>query len=247
MQRLLLVLVLAAAADAQTTGSSGTRPDKPAVAPNDPRWHQHLNDIALVYRLWGRLDDEARWAPWLCRGPQPAAARRSRATKDTPHAAKLYTLYASDPKAYGAPTSFRTTPGSDAVEKARKRLAPLKQIIVKEAWKPELMKQPPDPQRSFPAPKSWGASRLKPCQRAGKWYRAQERAGLFVMMKLDPKTPGTDQGWVYGTLTPKGKITASGKIASCMGCHVKAKKDRLFGLPNAPWLPKKKRPAKKGN
>jgi hypothetical protein len=51
------------------------------------------------------------------------------------------------------------------------------------------------------------------------------------MYKLDAKTPGTDEGWVYGTVTPDGKdVTCAGRVASCMGCHADAPHDRLFGL-----------------
>ena len=52
------------------------------------------------------------------------------------------------------------------------------------------------------------------------------------MVKLDPSTPDTDAGWVYGTVSADGKqVNASGRIASCMKCHQQAKHDRLFGLP----------------
>ena len=64
------------------------------------------------------------------------------------------------------------------------------------------------------------------------------------MLKFDPKTPNTDNGWVYGTVTPsnetsangttgeKGqfKVTSAGKIASCIACHESAEHDRVFGL-----------------
>jgi hypothetical protein len=52
------------------------------------------------------------------------------------------------------------------------------------------------------------------------------------MFKLDPKTPGTDEGWVYGTVSADGKqVTSAGRVESCMRCHQKAPHDRLFGLP----------------
>ena len=52
------------------------------------------------------------------------------------------------------------------------------------------------------------------------------------MFKLDPQTPDTDEGWVYGTVTPDGKkVTSAGKVESCMKCHQRAPHDRLFGLP----------------
>ena len=40
----------------------------------------------------------------------------------------------------------------------------------------------------------------------GKAYKTGAAAPLFVMVKLDPKTPGTDQGWVYGTTTADDTI-----------------------------------------
>jgi hypothetical protein len=59
------------------------------------------------------------------------------------------------------------------------------------------------------------------------------QSDLFIMLKLDPNATNTDDGWVYGTVTPDAKtVTSAGKVASCMKCHVDAKTDRLFGLPN---------------
>jgi hypothetical protein len=52
------------------------------------------------------------------------------------------------------------------------------------------------------------------------------------MFQHDRKTPATDDGWVYGTLTPDGKtVTGVGRLENCMGCHQKAPHGRLFGLP----------------
>jgi hypothetical protein len=67
--------------------------------------------------------------------------------------------------------------------------------------------------------------------RDGKQYYASKPDALFIMMKLDPATAGTDDGWVYATTSADGKtVTAAGKIESCMKCHVEAKNNRLFGL-----------------
>jgi hypothetical protein len=47
---------------------------------------------------------------------------------------------------------------------------------------------------------------------------------------MDPKTPGTDNGWVYGTVTADGKqVTSAGRVKSCMACHQRAPNDRVFG------------------
>jgi hypothetical protein len=81
---------------------------------------------------------------------------------------------------------------------------PVGQVLVKEAWVPEQGEPP----------------------------KAKEKAGLFIMFKLDPGTPDTDEGWVYGTVTADGKtVTSAGRVGSCMACHKKAPHDRLFGLP----------------
>jgi len=64
-----------------------------------------------------------------------------------------------------------------------------------------------------------------------KAYRIGEPRGLFVMLKKDPATPDTDEGWVYGTVSADGKtVTSSGRVESCMGCHREASRDRLFGM-----------------
>lgn len=72
-----------------------------------------------------------------------------------------------------------------------------------------------------------------------EWYTLGERGPLFVMYRTEKNTPGTDNGWVYGTLTSDGKtVTSAGRVASCMGCHTEAPypkepagEGRLFGLP----------------
>ncbi len=58
-----------------------------------------------------------------------------------------------------------------------------------------------------------------------------KRYAYFVMTKLDPKTPGTDQGWIYATVDPAAeKVMAVDKLESCMSCHQTAIHDRLFGF-----------------
>jgi hypothetical protein len=95
-------------------------------------------------------------------------------------------------------------------------------------WKPE-----PDGRQVRPS--AFGRDVAPPHQRFaekdGKHYRPAEKADLFIMLKLDPATPDTDQGWVYATVSADGKtVTSSGRVESCMGCHTKAPDDRLFGV-----------------
>ena len=63
-------------------------------------------------------------------------------------------------------------------------------------------------------------------------FAAGERKGLYIMMKTEGTTEGTDAGWVYATVKPDMiTVTAVGVIDSCAGCHAEAGDDRLFGLP----------------
>ena len=67
----------------------------------------------------------------------------------------------------------------------------------------------------------------------GVLYRAARPAGLFIMLRLDTATAGTDAGWVYGTVATDGRATSGGRVTSCMGCHVDATHERLFGVAKA--------------
>jgi hypothetical protein len=50
-----------------------------------------------------------------------------------------------------------------------------------------------------------------------KEYVAGAQAELFIMFKEEPATPGTDGGWVYGTVIPDLKrVTSTGRVASCL-------------------------------
>lgn len=225
MRPVLVILVVTACA---TEPAPGTEPPAPAQAPsgdaaaeseaNDPRWHPTLRAIAAGYAQWGRVEDEMRWAPWLCRIPMPARARISDSGDDATHGRKLYTLYAKDPAAYGAHKS--ATPGADAPE-----FAGLAQVVVKEAWRPVLS--------DIPVQGTMGGERreeLLPAMDGGKAYVAGEKAGLYVLFKPVRTDLETDAGWVYGTIAPDGSVTSAGKVGSCMGCHQAATKERLFGL-----------------
>jgi len=209
-----------------------------AADENDPRWHDEVRDIKAVYEQWLRVDDEARWAPQLCRPPAPSRARLSDARNGTPHARKLYTLYAKDPQSYqGKATRMWEVADSDEA----RRIESMSQVIVKQAWKPDPIEgDPEDVRRSALQPlgpeseldrERWGRSQLRPVRLGDHWYRGNEFAGLFLMFKPeDPELP-TDAGWIYATLSADGEtVTGAGRMASCMKCHARHE-DRLFGLP----------------
>lgn len=185
-------------------------PATPAAAENDPRWHATLRAIAAGYQRWGRVDDEMRWAPGLCRMPTPARARISASEDEGTHGRKLYTLWARDPVAYGAPPSAMhdgETPG----------LSDISQVLVKEAWTPVETSQA----RNLD---------LLPAEHGGKLWLPGDRMGLYVLFRPQRTDAPTDAGWVYGTIAADMQtITSAGKVESCMGCH-QSLPGRLFGL-----------------
>jgi hypothetical protein len=198
------------------------------ISPAMKPYAEKLLELAKTYERLGRIDDELRWAPGLCRMPQPGRPQFSDSKDDDTHGRKLYSLFAKDQQKYFETNNVR----KDVVT------APIGQIIVKESWVPEETKlaQTPAPivKKTNPdakPPLNHVDHFLPYVQKDGKWYKASKLAGLYVMMKFDPKTPDTDQGWIYGTVSADLKrVTAVGKIASCMECHTKTKHDRQFGI-----------------
>jgi len=208
-------------------GDDTDRPERPDE--NDPRWHEDVRAIAEVYESWLRVDDMLRWAPELCSLPPAPVARFSAAREKTPHERKIYALSAKDAKSYqGRATAGEVWEMPDTP--AARRVAPMTQVLVKQAWKPERMTAEPDD--GWKEDSNWGRSRLHPVERDGHWYRGDEFAGLFVIFRPHAPAAPTDDGWVYATVTPEGEVTGAGRMASCMACHEK-NEGRLFGLPAA--------------
>jgi cytochrome P460 len=204
----------------------------PAPAPAPKPFHDLLKKAAGEYMSYGRVDDQARWAPWMCEAPRAATAHVSASKDSETHGRKLYSLFAKDRRAYLA--LFKT--------------APVGQVLVKQSWVPEEARgvRPSQPRfldkEVIVTPPFGGAGDRRlwhqrdhfypyATDKQGKVYKAARQADLFIMLKLDPETKDTDQGWVYGTVTPDGKkVTSAGRVESCMKCHQQAKHDRLFGL-----------------
>src|SRR5262245_53486232 len=74
-----------------------------------------LHQLPKEYEKWGRVDDEAHWAPWLCRMPAPGMARFSKSDDADTHGQKLYSLFARDRHDY----IFSTSNDPDAAAKYR--------------------------------------------------------------------------------------------------------------------------------
>jgi len=199
----------------------------------DERFSQQLFDVAYLYPSWTRVSDVANWAPALCRAPTPSKLL-TRSNDPKTHGQKLYYLFARDPQAYGVetvkpPTSelsssllMKSAGPAAAAKREIASTAPVGQVIVKQSWNPKQVEE---------GSMAYRASSEIIRGHDGKLYTPDTPGPLFIMMKLALDTPGTDEGWVYATMTYRGRtIEASGKMASCMGCHTNAPHDRLFGL-----------------
>jgi Cytochrome P460 len=191
--------------------AGGEAPAKADAEPDPelvPELAQRVRAVAEAYTAWGRVDESPKQAPTLCAAPpspsEPPKARLSAAAGA--HGKKLYFLWASGRDAY-----FNLASGE----------VPEGFAIVKQAFTTVTTQAAPrDRGRAVPLPGGW-------------WLVADQPADLFVMIKVgaghaDPAV--TDEGWIYGTVTPAGEVSSAGRVASCMGCHAQAKRDRLFGL-----------------
>lgn len=239
MTRVLLIALAGCGVGLFGCGSSAGTP------PDPPNFERELKEAVSKYLTWPRADDRSRWAPEDCRLPTPPRARASASTDEATHGRKLYSVFAKNPWAYAGLQPEKP--------------APVGQVVVKQSWVPVEVtgaeadearaaeKRGPLPPRG---PKATGPKAARPegtpesardddfnpyVVRGDKVFKADKQADLFVMLKLDPQTPGTDAGWVYATLSPDAKkVTAAGRLESCMKCHAEAKNDRLFGLPVKP-------------
>jgi hypothetical protein len=213
----MVLMAALAGACSKSPGASdaGARGEAGADAPISPAFAAQALTYAGQYLAWGRVDDELRWAPGLCRLPRPGLARPSESDDATTHGRKLYSVFAKNSSAYP------NGPHAD-------------QVVVKQAWTAELVNVPFDPDSTRAAD---GGDHFYPyAQSDGGVYRAASPAGLYLMFKVARATPDTDEGWVYATITAAGQVTAAGRVASCMKCHAVAEHERLFGVPVSPHL-----------
>lgn len=155
----------------------------------------------------------------------PGRARMS-AAEVGGHARKLYSVFARHRDRY------------PLVQGAEPVSQPVGQVLVKESYHSEIVEKGAAPELpGAPRPESprGPEDHFDPYLRDGdRVYRASRLAGAYVVLKVAPETPGTDAGWVYGTVTPEGEVTSAGRVASCMGCHESARHERVFGLATAP-------------
>ena len=172
----------------------------------DERFVPLIRAAAADYAGFVRVTGDVRTAPTDCR-MAPKAVRQSQAERE--HGEKLYLLFA------------RMAEGLEYVKQGEPAVPG--QTLVKESWQSVPGKQ------TAPTEASQRHGRLAVGE-GDQVVHAGAAAGLFVMHKLAADTPGTDQGWVYGTVDPSGVVTSAGSVASCIRCHQDAAEDRRFGL-----------------
>jgi hypothetical protein len=204
-----------------SVGSGGGPNDAGSDAPIIAVFADEALKIAGNYKSWGRVDDELRWAPFLCRIPLPGSPHVSHSNDPATHGQKLYSVFAKNN------ANYPNGPHTD-------------QVVVKESWVPEVVTTPDASYNPNSYYQTDGGNRATidadhfygyAKGEGGVVYRAGTPAGLFIMFKLAETTPDTDQGWVYATVTTGGEVTSAGRVATCMGCHESADHERLFGVP----------------
>jgi len=202
----------------------------------DQRFIHDLWAIAKLYKSHARVDDEAAWAPFLCRMPMPGDGRISMADGDDDHARKLYYLYARDRSnylQYGGDNSesFSVSAYQSVVKEAfvPRKLEGEEADTVKRWAEHGYLK--PEDRKALKQAYGEGHPMLPPQVNAeGEPFIPGDAAGLFVLFRPEHDADATDEGWVYGTLSAEGEITACGVIESCKTCHEEAQQERLFGL-----------------
>ena len=192
-------------------------PGPPAVQPvvNDPAFHEALLDAVDAYLQYSMVNSVAFQAPAECAAPlSDSPPKLSASVDDDSHGQKLYYLFAKDITHY---LSQDGTP------------APEGQVLVKESW----TSKPANPEARNKRTHASGV-RINPRATDGdKVLEIGQRTDLFVMMKLGTNGGNgekTDDGWIYGVVDADSrKVSASGKVASCIECHQETPNDRMFG------------------
>jgi hypothetical protein len=212
------------------------------------QFHDRLLEIAESYEGYQYVDYQVYMVGTGCE-TNGALSRSYRDVKwsasgdDATHGKKLYFAFSNHgkirPSMAGKGKGNSYLPDEGEANQVGK-------VVVKEAWLPEKVEDAGDPLPSVPRKIKFrvtdknGAEHFEErtiyytpyAGKNGHHYRAARKTGLFIMYKMDPATPGTDEGWVYGTVTADGKeVTGAGRLENCMKCHMEAPHDRLFGPP----------------
>lgn len=187
--------------------------DGPAKESVQPDFSPRLIKIAGEYLSYPLVDQHIEWAPAPCGPPSsPPAIEYSRSDDQESHGDKLYLLFAAK---------------RDEYMDADKSASPHGQVVVKESWQAIAQNGVGN---DFYVNHASGNQITNQATKNGQHFKLGKPKELFIMYKVDPSTPGTDEGWVYGVVAAdKLSVIESGKLTNCMECHVDAGPDRLFG------------------
>jgi hypothetical protein len=200
----------------RSPGGYQESPPSSLASDAEAKTRELLLSIAGEYTQYERVDEEIRWGLMGCSRPiqpPPNGLRMSASVDGATHGRKVYYVFTKSRLDY-----FRTVGATGHASPS-----PPGQAIVKESWTAE----PAEPARGSANP----AGDPSLVMSEGRYFRAGKKSDLFIMTKVDASAPGTDGGWIYGTVSADGKtVIAQGQIAACAGCHHSAPHDRLFGL-----------------
>lgn len=200
---------------------------EPSIDPRDHlEWESIVLDAARQYRAqYGQVSGWS-WITTLCVPVDPLYLRiddrsfhHETVATGSSELGKIGVLFARHSSEY---LDSHETSGSQ-----------VGQTIVKEAYRPEMYSGSSRRHDFIEGPRQ-------------EQYYAGDLTALFIMHRLEPSTPDTDDGWIYATLvlpegesaqssfpfldeTPSWEVTAVGKIDSCVQCHQAVGTGRLFG------------------
>lgn len=211
-KRLLLCLFLTACSVEEGPSSTVKATEKATSLPTvlsvefEPRIREIATQFREQFRNWTKLGTVPNMAPLGCRQP-PLVQMLSKSRDKGTHGRKLYFLYVKEALPYYS---------------VAENDQPIGQALVKESF--EAI---PITLEEKSALDKTDASQT--VSKDGEHWRLGPPRDLFVMYKLDPATPNTDEGWVYGTSSLDLEVSSAGRVASCMECHIDATRDRMFG------------------
>lgn len=206
----------------------------PTPAPNAAPSRVATSHEALVaeaareYKSWKLVDDEFHWAPGLCAMPKRGWEHVS-AAKGSAHDGKLFLLWARDIESYANAVGWLkpNSPAAKAAASRQGKPGDVMQVLVKDSYvAKEFDPSKPGEQRSMSGVSEF---ELHPAMQGGKPFVPGDPIGLFVMIQLAGNPEGTDEGWIYGTVSPDGTVTSATDAGACRDCHSK-RDNRLFGV-----------------
>ncbi|MGH7131370.1 MAG: hypothetical protein ACREJO_05435 [Phycisphaerales bacterium] len=231
----------------------------PAVAAPSSEFDADIISASREFNQWKRLTRTPQFAPSLCI-PHPeysTMVHMSQSGDSATHGRKIYHLYALDPAAYcdAVDMTWMYLPGASSTPPPAAKMPGIRQVLVKDSFHPiditpqQFKPLPGESLASLPVPSTkppeapaiirvadiTAYDTVTPDGRDIAFERGSRLVtgkpyARFIMIQYAQERAGTDEGWVYASVSPSGDIFQSGCVASCMHCHTDAPHGRLFGL-----------------